>query len=427
MVYCPALLIAAVASGQGKTSITAGVARFHSQLGRRVRLFKTGPDFLDPRILELACKAPVDNVDGWMVGIESSRALLFDAARESDLVLIEGAMGLFDGAPSSADLAAALGVPVAVVIDANAMAQTFGAVAHGLRTYREVPFAGIIANRIAGPLHARMLADSLPAGLSMIASLPRVDVTLPERHLGLITDTDHDPMSAIDALADAVARSGLSELPQPVRFTAEAPPQVERRLAGRTIAVARDDAFCFLYPANLRCLNNLGARVVFFSPVADDAVPEADALYLPGGYPELHAQALERNARWRASVRAYAASGAPILAECGGMMSIVETLVTQHGTSHAMAGLLPGTVAMTDRLTAIGLQTLPLLGGELRGHSFHHSTMTTPMTPLAQSIPHGYGRSEALYRIGAITASYVHAYFPSDPAVTAALFLAGAS
>src|SRR5215470_14124419 len=180
---CPALLISGCASGQGKTTVTAALARYHARAGRRVRVFKTGPDFIDPMILEAASGAPVYNLDCWMVGIEASQALLAAAAAVSDLILVEGAMGLYDGNPSTADLAETFGLPVVAVIDADAMAQTFGAVAKGLKDYRPVPFAGVIANRVAGTGHARMLAESLPSDVELIAALPRAVNSLPERHL----------------------------------------------------------------------------------------------------------------------------------------------------------------------------------------------------------------------------------------------------
>ncbi|MDQ6620409.1 MAG: cobyrinate a,c-diamide synthase [Pseudomonadota bacterium] len=421
---CPALFISAVASGQGKTSVTAALARLHSRKGRGVRVFKTGPDFLDPKILEMASAASVFNIDTWMVGIEESRALLAEAAQASDLILIEGAMGLFDGEPSAADLARELGVPIAALIDASAMAQTFGAVAHGLRSYRPTPFAGVIANRVAGPTHARMLADSLQLGTRLLAALPQLEVTLAERHLGLVADAQgNDIMHAIDLMADALQASGFTDLPAAVTFPARRMPPVEPLLARRTVAVARDAAFSFIYPANLRCLTDMGARLRFFSPVADEPVPDSDALYLPGGYPELHAETLARNHRWNASVRAYTDSARPVLAECGGMMAIVDTLVTADGRRHAMAGLLPGTVFMTDRVTAIGLQALPLPEGELRAHTFHHSRMESPAEPSLRSIPHRYVTGEAVYRQGSITATYVHAYFRSNARASAGLLL----
>lgn len=386
-------------------------------------MFKTGPDFLDPKILEVASGSPVFNVDCWMVGIGQSRALLSQAARSADLILIEGAMGLYDGEPSGADLAKTLGVPIAAVIDASAMAQTFGAVAHGLQTYRDGVFAGVIANRVAGPGHVQMLAASLKPGLSLLAALPRFENPLPERHLGLVQSEElADLRGSLDQWADAVGQSGLTALPPAVRFDAAEPRAPARALAGRKIAVARDIAFSFIYPANLKCLSDMGAELRFFSPVADEPVPEADALYLPGGYPELHAKVLSSNVRWRRSVMAFAEAERPIFAECGGMMAIVDTLFTREGEAHAMAGLLPGCVRMRSRLSAIGLQSLQLPQGELRGHTFHYSGFETPLVPKAQCAPYRYGTGEHWYRNGSISASYLHAYFPSNPLAAAALF-----
>lgn len=421
--HCAALFIGAVASGQGKTAVTAALARHHAREGRRVRVFKTGPDFLDPKILERASGSPVYNLDCWMVGVEPSRALLSQASRGADLILIEGAMGLYDGEPSGADLARTFGVPVAAVIDASAMAQTFGAVAHGLQSYRRVPFAGVIANRVAGERHAAMLAKSLEPGLPLLGALPTLDGLPPERHLGLVQAEElADLDAALDRLADAVRASGLTTLPPPVKFDYAEPLAPERALSGRTIAVARDVAFSFIYPANLACLSDMGATLRFFSPLADEPVPASDALYLPGGYPELHAGRLAGNTRWRQSLAEYAAAGRPIVAECGGLMALVEKLVTRDGATYSMAGLLPGSVRMRGRLAAIGLQSLRLPQGELRGHTFHYSELETSLSPAARCVPHRYGTGEYCYRKGAITASYLHAYFASNPAAVAGLF-----
>jgi cobyrinic acid a,c-diamide synthase len=420
---CPALFIGAMASGQGKTAVTAALARYHAREGRRVRVFKTGPDFLDPKILEAASGSAVHNLDCWMVGVERSRALLSQASRTADLILIEGAMGLYDGEPSGAELAKTFGVPIAAVIDASSMAQTFGAVAHGLQSYRRVPFAGVIANRVASERHAQMLAKSLKRSLPLIAALPRLDNVLPERHLGLVQAEELvDLDAALDRLADAVAQSGLTALPAPVTFDFAEPAAPGRVLSGRTIAIARDIAFSFIYPANLTCLSDMGATLRFFSPLADEPIPDADALYLPGGYPELHAARLAGNTRWQQSLAEYAATGRSIVAECGGLMALVETLVTREGSTYNMAGLLPGSVQMRERLAAIGLQSLCLPQGELRGHTFHYSELETSLSPVARCVPHRHGTGEYCYRKGAITASYLHAYFPSNPAAVAGLF-----
>jgi cobyrinic acid a,c-diamide synthase len=419
---CPALLIAGCASGQGKTTVTAALARAHARAGRRVRVFKTGPDFIDPTILEAASGAPVYNLDCWMVGTEGSRALLATAAGAADLILVEGAMGLYDGEPSAADLAVAFGLPVAAVIDAGAMAETFGAVAMGLKAYRNLPFAGVVANRIAGAGHARMLASSLPADIKLLGVLPKMAETLPERHLGLVQASELPRLqSLLDALADHIDRSGLAVLPPPVTFKPCVAAEPPRLLAGRRVAMARDTAFSFVYQANLDCLAAMGAQVVAFSPIADDVIPQADALYLPGGYPELHAARLAGNRRWLRSLRDFAVSGRPVLAECGGMMVLFDSLTTVEGATHEMAGLLPGKVAMQARLAAIGLQSLQLPQGELRGHTFHHSRVDTSLVPQFECIPYRYGKGEPVYRHGVVTASYMHAYFPSNPAAVAAL------
>ena len=275
---CPALLVSGCASGQGKTTVTAALARYHSRAGCRVRVFKTGPDFIDPMVLEAASAAPVYNLDCWMVGIEASRALLATAAAEADLILVEGAMGLYDGEPSTADLAATFGLPVVVVIDANAMAQTFGAVAKGLKEYRPVPFAGVIANRVAGSQHAHMLAQSLPPDIELIAALSETANSLPERHLGLVQAVELTGLPVIlDELADLLEeRLYPSAASSRIASTTGRTP--DRLLEHYRVAVARDAAFSFLYRANLDCLAAMGAELVFFSPLADEPVPPADVL-----------------------------------------------------------------------------------------------------------------------------------------------------
>ncbi len=427
MTACPALFISAPASGQGKTTLTAGLARLHRRNGRRVRVFKTGPDFLDPMILERASGAPVFSLDLWMVGEAGCRALLAQAASEADLILIEGVMGLFDGTPSSADLAVAFGVPVAAVISAKSMAQTFGALAFGLMRFRpEVPFHGVLANRVGSARHAQMLQEALPADVRWLGHVPGVAaLELPDRHLGLhqageIADLD----VRLDAAADALAPTALAELPPPVDFGTPAPVHTAPLLAGTHVAIARDAAFSFIYPANLALLAALGARVSFFSPLADEPVPaDADALWLPGGYPELHAATLAINARSLASLRAHVEGNKPVLAECGGLLYLLDTLTDTAGATTRMAGLLPGDAVMQRRFSALGMQKIDGRHGTLTGHTFHYSRLTTPLAPThrathAQTDAPG----EAVYRHGPIVATYLHAYWPSNPAFAAALF-----
>lgn len=425
--HCPALLVSAPASGQGKTSVTAALARAHARQGRRVRVFKTGPDFLDPMILERASGAPVYQLDPWMGGEDDVRARLYAAAGDADLILVEGVMGLFDGLPSSADLAIAFGLPVMAVIDGSAMAQTFGALAHGLATYRPgLVLRGVLANRVGSAYHAGLLRDSLPSGLAWYGALPRdVAMTLPERHLGLVAAAELADLDArLDALADAWLAQGITDLPPPVAFEAPATVSASVRLDGVRIAIARDAAFAFVYPANLDVLRDAGASLQFFSPVAGDPLPECDAVWLPGGYPELHIDALAARDDLRSDLRAHVDAGRPLLAECGGLLYALDRLADREGHEAAMAGLLAGHAAMQPRLVALGMQGVELPEGALRGHSFHYAQATVDAVPLAgASNPHGGPTAEKVYRRDRMTASFVHFYFPSNPDAALRLFL----
>ena len=423
---CPAVLIAAPASGQGKTTVTAALARRHRQLGRKVRVFKCGPDFLDPMILEVASGAPVHQLDLWMVGLEQSQRLLWEAAGEADLILIEGVMGLFDGTPSAADLARQFGVPVLGVIDGSGMAQTFAAMAFGLAHFQpDLAFAGILANKLGSARHAEILRDSLPADIRWFGGLPRSpDIALPSRHLGLVqADELADLDARLDAAAAALADSVDDALPASVSFTAPQVQTLPPLLAGVSIGVARDSAFAFVYQANLQLLRALGAELVFFSPMHDTHLPAVDSLYLPGGYPELHAAQLAGNKAMQAEIAEHHLQGKPLVAECGGMLYLLDSLTDLQGERFAMAGLLSGDAVMQKRLAALALQAVELPEGKLHGHTFHHSQLTTEMQPLVRGECPNYRRTaEAVYRIERLTASYVHFYLPGNPQAAAALF-----
>jgi cobyrinic acid a,c-diamide synthase len=419
------LLVAAIASGQGKTTVTAALARRLRRMGQRVHVFKCGPDFIDPMVLEHASRAKVHTLDLWMVGLEQSRQRLARAARDADVVLVEGVMGLYDGDPSAADLARAFDLPVLAVIDASAMAQTAGAVVLGLRDYGPVRMAGVVANRVASEGHARMVAASL-RDIPLLATLPKQARRLPERHLGLVVPGEVADIDAIlDELADQLQLDEAQWNALAPQLPDEALPEepVAPLLAGLTVAIARDAAFCFLYPANVDTLEALGARITWFSPLADEPVPEdADAVYLPGGYPELHGEALAQAGRWRESIRAAHAAGLTILAECGGMMVLAESLADKEGRDWPMAGLLPGRVLMQQRLAGLGSQGLATNAGQMRGHTFHYSRLETPLAPVAWTVKHPSGaQGEAVYRVGSLTASYFHAFFASNPAAVASL------
>jgi len=424
--HCPALLVSAPASGQGKTSVTAALARWHARRGRRVRVFKTGPDFLDPMVHERASAAPAYQLDLWMNGEADVRARLHAAAGEADLILVEGVMGLFDGAPSSADLAQAFGLPVLAVIDGSAMAQTFGALATGLARYRDgLAVHGVAANRIGSAHHARLLRESLPADLHWMGALPRdAALALPERHLGLVSAGElHDLDARLDALADAWEQHAQVALPARVAFASSDPSPVAPNLRGVRIAIARDAAFCFLYPANLDLLRDAGAELVFFSPLAGDALPPCDAVWLPGGYPELHLRALSLRTDLHAALRAHRDAGKPLLAECGGLLFVLDGLADRDGAKAPMAGLLRGSAAMQPRLAALGLQSVALPEGTLRGHTFHYAKAVVEAEPIALAMNPNRGPSaEGVYRDARMTASFVHFYFPSNPHAATGLF-----
>ncbi|WP_019936952.1 cobyrinate a,c-diamide synthase [Bordetella sp. FB-8] len=427
MPACPALFIGASASGQGKTTVTAGLALLHRQRGRQVRVFKTGPDFLDPMILARASAAPVQSLDLWMVGEQECRRLLAEAAAEADLILIEGVMGLFDGTPNSADLAAAFGVPVAAVISAKSMAQTFGAIASGLARHRaDIRMHGVLANHVGSARHAQMLQEGMPGDIRWLGGLPPSDrIALPTRHLGLHQPGEIDQLDMrIAFTAQALADTLLAELPAPVVFEPAPARALPRLLEDMRIAIARDDAFSFIYPANVRLLESLGAQVEFFSPLADEPLPVGtDALYLPGGYPELHAAALAGNSTSARSIRSHAGAGRPILAECGGMLYLLDSLTDTQGTTTPMLGLLTGHATMRGRLASLGMQALETKQGRLAGHAFHYSSMTTPLTPAAHALRARDGAlGEPIYRSGSVVATYMHGYWPSNPTLTAALF-----
>ncbi|MGB8365928.1 MAG: cobyrinate a,c-diamide synthase [Rhizomicrobium sp.] len=425
---CRAAMISAPASGQGKTTVTAALARHFADRGERITVFKTGPDFLDPKLLERACGTPVYQLDLFMGGEAHCRSLLFAAAQRSDVVLIEGVMGLYDGAPSSADLAARFGVPIFAVIDASAMAGTFGAIVHGLATYRsDVKFAGAIANRVGSERHAEMLRSATCPGRPLVAYLPRLaEISMPERHLGLV---QAEEIAALDSrIARAATEIGArlrGEIPI-VEFEADAAEdEPEPLLRGCRVAIARDAAFSFLYAANLELLRRMGAQLAFFSPLNGDNLPSCDALYLPGDYPELHLEELQKHTSLKDAIRDHYHDGKPILAECGGLLYLLEDLVDANGSSGSFVGLLKGRARMQSCLAALALQSVKLPEGTLRGHTFHHSVAEIAESPIAGGVcPNNTQTSERVYRKGRLTASYIHFYFPSNPKAAARLFQA---
>lgn len=416
MTTCNALLISAPASGQGKTFITAALARAWRNQGLRVQAFKCGPDFLDPMILEVATGRPVYNLDFTMCGESDAEAQLYRAAQDADLIIVEGVMGLYDGTPSSADIAVRFNLPVLLTIDASGMAQTFGALANGLLSHKAdlIP-AGVLANKTGSAGHGKLLNDSLPPHLNWFGALQKnAALSLPERHLGLFRAGEiSDLEQKIEEAASALAQ----DLPRPPSVTFSVPTTLPppKLLDGKVIAIARDEAFCFIYQANLDCLQDMGASLRFFSPLDDHILPEADAYWLPGGYPELHLNKISSNLAMKNALQAAFDAHKPILAECGGMMALSTCL-----NDVPCFDLLSGVSKIEDRLQGLGSLKVTLLNDELGAHTFHYGSFTTELPPIATAKTR-FGKVENIYQHGSIIASFLHFYFASNPNLAAQL------
>jgi cobyrinic acid a,c-diamide synthase len=380
-----AIIVAAPSSGSGKTLITMGLLRAFRDSGVRVAAAKVGPDYIDPRFHEAASGRACYNLDPWAMDRGQIEALAAALAEGTDLVIIEGVMGLFDGPRgakgSTADLAQMLGLPVLFTLDCRQQAQSAAALIHGFITYRQdLDFAGVILNRVASERHELLLREAL--GHQVLAAL-RNDEALawPSRHLGLVQAQENPELeSFIEAAArrvhhpDLLAR--ILDLAAPL---AAKPGRAALPPLAQSIAVARDEAFSFSYNHLLDGWQSAGATLSVFSPLADEAPdPAAGAVYLPGGYPELHAGRLAANGRFLSGLRAHTGI---VYGECGGFMVLGEKLIDSSGMAHAMAGLLPLSTSFAARKLHLGYRRLTPLtgvpwGAELNGHEFHYSTLT---------------------------------------------------
>ena len=379
------LILAAPGSGSGKTTVPLGLLRALSRAGTSVRGAKSGPDYIDPRFHEAACGQPCPNLDAWAMPPARLRAL---AATGDGLLLIEGAMGLFDGAPpdgkgATADLARILRLPVVLVVDCTHMAQSVAALVAGFARHdAQVRITGLVLNNIGSPRHEEMLRRALaPLGLPVLGALHRQDgLTHPSRHLGLVQAGEHPDLQAYleraaDAVEAAVDIAALTALAAPLPATdglaPSLPPPAQR------IAVARDRAFAFAYPHLLDDWRAAGAEIAFFSPLADQPPPPCDLVFLPGGYPELHAARLADARNFRAGMRA-AAGTARVYGECGGYMVLGQGLTDAAGKRHEMLGLLALETSFARRRLHLGYRRLSALGGPfsgaLNGHEFHYAT-----------------------------------------------------
>lgn len=401
----PGLILAAPASGQGKTTTTLAIIRALARQGVRVAAGKAGPDYIDPAFHAAAGGNPCFNIDLWAMRDETLGGLVAVLGANADIVICEGVMGLFDGAAdgtgSTADLAAATGWPVVLIADVRGQGASAAATISGFAGHRpDVALAGAILNRVGGPGHRQTLADSIAAALPdlpVLGYLPRDNaLALPDRHLGLVQATEHPALDAfLDCAAEIAAATidlgALRALARPSGLAAAIviplPP------LGQRIAVARDQAFAFSYASVLEGWRAAGAELSFFSPLADEA-PDggADAVYLPGGYPELQAGRLANNGQFLAGLREAAARDAIVYGECGGYMVLGQGLTDADGVRHALAGLLPLEASFAERKLHLGYRAVTAVSGSplgakglcYTGHEFHYATVMEegPAEPL---------------------------------------------
>jgi cobyrinic acid a,c-diamide synthase len=428
------LIIAAPHSGAGKTTVTLAVLAALARRGIAVRAAKAGPDYIDPAFHAAATGAPSVNLDSWAMAPALLDAMAAQAADGSDIFVIEGVMGLFDGASTSpghrgatADLAAHFRLPVVLVLDVSRQAQSAAAVVRGFAAHdRAVRIAGVILNRVASERHRALVAEAIAAlGIPVFGSVPRAaELALPERHLGLVQAGEHPDLAALIARLADIAQNHLdldaiiaSAAPLAValandRSTPVPPP-------GQRIALAHDQAFSFVYPHLLAAWRRAGAEIISFSPLADEAPPDrADACWLPGGYPELHADALGAARRFADGLRHFAETR-PVHGECGGYMVLGESIEDAAARRHAMTGLLGHTTSFAKRKLHLGYRTARLLSDSvlgrrdaiLRGHEFHYASLThagddEPFAELAdaEGRPLGYAGG----RRGSVSGTFFH-------------------
>ena len=440
------IIIAGTGSGVGKTSLSLALVRALTRRGLRVQTFKVGPDFLDPTHLSLASGRTCYNLDSWMCGRDYVEQLFQRVTAQADIAVIEGVMGLFDGAApdtsigSTAEIAKWLQAPVLLVVDAKGAARSVGAVIKGFDSFEpDLRIAGVIANRVGSARHADWLAETvssakLPPLLGCIPanSLP----SLPSRHLGLVTaDAKTLTPALLDSLADALEKHVNIEAILTLAHSNPLRPCVagekshhEKRLVN--IGIASDAAFHFYYPDNLECLEAEGARLVPFSPIIDHRLPDSlDALYLGGGYPEEFAETLARNSGMLNSICQFAAAGGAIYAECGGLMLLSQSIETLDGNIHPMAGLLPFRTRMCTKRQSLGYTEVILNGDtmwgpngtRLRGHEFHYSEIVD------SAAANGWNPAYAIHyrreskpvlagiQLGRVLAGYIHLHFAAHP------------
>ena len=435
------LVVGGIASGVGKTTVTLGLLEAFRRRGLTVQAFKVGPDFIDPGFHEIVTGRGSYNLDGCMCGRDHALDTVSRHAGDADLAIVEGVMGCFDGLDgtseegSTAEMAKWLSAPLVLVLDAGAQSRSAAAVVFGFEQFDpDLVLPAVIANRVGGETHARWIREGVAARCRarVMGAIPRDEgVALSERHLGLVTAGEGGlTIEKRERLAELIERSvdldGLLKIAAPLPLAHATDFRAVANSPRARIGIARDVAFCFYYRDNLALLEAAGAELVYWSPLADSALPDVDGLYFGGGYPELHGAALGANKAVLEAVRSFAAAGRPIYAECGGLMYLTGAIEDLDGATHSMVGLLPTTVRMRPRrlslaYTEVTLQDespLGATGSVARGHEFHYSSLD----PVPSSIARVYRlrrrggeeRTEG-YRVGNALLSYVHLHFASNP------------
>lgn len=417
----PSLLIAAPLSESGKSTLTMGLLRAYTRRGLATQAFKCGPDYVDPKLHSVATGRPAVNLDLFMYGAERVQALYDHYSQDAQAVIVEGVMGLFDGYDrdkgSAADIARLLDLPVVLVVTPRSMAYTVAPLLYGLQHFDpRVRIAGVIFNKVSSERHLTYLTQAAAdAGVPVLGSLPRVDdIAIPSRYLGL----DVDDLAQIDRYADQVADlleqhldiDRLLAISSERKERPHEAPVLQRQTSStpRCIAVARDDAFNFLYQENVRQLEQWG-EVTYFSPLSDKELPPSDFVYLPGGYPELHLEQLSANKSMLDSLRDYIRGGGAMLAEGGGMLLLCEAIVDEKGISYPLVGALQQTATMQQRGLALGYRQLEIEGVAVRGHEFHYSRIIDPLPTVAQQYnAWGDPVATALWHTGRCYATYTH-------------------
>lgn len=435
------VVIAAPRSGSGKTTVTLGLLRALARIGVAVASAKCGPDYIDPAFHARATGRRSFNLDGWAMTPTLVADLACRAGEGAELVICEGLMGLFDGVPagegrtgSSADIAAALGWPVVLVHDVSGQAQSAAAQIAGCAAFDpRLRIAGVILNRVGSERHRRLVANALEGvGLAVLGSLPKADhLVLPERHLGLVQAGETADLDArLDAMGDFIAAhvdlAAVRAIAEAGVATETEPSVVPLRPPGQRIAIASDAAFSFIYPHVLDGWQRAGAQISFFSPLEDEAPPDvADCCWLPGGYPELHGGQLAAATRFLDGLRRFAETRS-VHGECGGYMTLGESMVDATGQEHRMAGLLSVCTSFARRKLHLGYRDAELIGDSalgphgtrLRGHEFHYASVTTSGDdPPFAMVRDAYGSSASPSgsRRANVTGSFFHCIADVDP------------